>query len=143
MIQISLFINAGMTVVLGFGTAFSILLLYFVTAKRIKLFEKRKQEKLKHKFFVQNRGLLLQQLLASHEDTAQQMRNVGLHELEKATNWFDNALIIGRGGHGEVYKGILSDQRVKSVNILLDKNYMAEVSDFGASILVPTDELPN
>ncbi|XP_078151174.1 wall-associated receptor kinase 2-like [Carex rostrata] len=105
----------GMTIILGFVTAFSIILIYFVIAKRIKLFEKRKQEKLKHKFFVQNRGLLLQQLISSHEDTTQKTRDFRLHELEKATNNFDNALIIGRGGHGQVYKGILSDQHVVAI----------------------------
>ncbi|XP_078151175.1 wall-associated receptor kinase 5-like [Carex rostrata] len=105
----------GMTILLGFVTALSIILLYFVIAKRIKLFEKRKKEQLKQKFFVQNRGLLLQQLIASNEDSTQKMRDFRLHELEKATNNFDNALIIGRGGHGEVYKGILSDQRVVAI----------------------------
>ncbi|XP_078151170.1 wall-associated receptor kinase 2-like isoform X1 [Carex rostrata] len=105
----------GTTIMLGFVTAISIILVYFVIAKRIKLFEKRKQEKLKQKFFVQNRGLLLQQLIASNEETTQTMRNFRLDELEKATNRFDNGLIIGRGGHGEVYKGILSDQRVVAI----------------------------
>ncbi|KAF3325425.1 Wall-associated receptor kinase 5 [Carex littledalei] len=103
-------------IALGFAIGFSILLLYFATVKRIKLLEKRKEEKLKQKYFIQNRGLLLEQsLISSPEDTTQKMRILGLHELEKATNKFDTALIIGRGGHGEVYKGILSDQRVVAI----------------------------
>ncbi|KAF3325426.1 putative wall-associated receptor kinase-like 16 [Carex littledalei] len=103
-------------IMLGFAIGFGILLLYFLIVKRIKLLEKRKQKMLKRKFFVQNRGLLLEQsLISSPEDTTQKMRILGLHELEKATNKFDNALIIGRGGHGEVYKGILSDQRVVAI----------------------------
>ncbi|XP_078153047.1 wall-associated receptor kinase 17-like isoform X2 [Carex rostrata] len=105
----------GITITLGLSLAIVMLLSYFAIVKRVKLFEKRKQEKLKHKFFVQNRGLLLQQLIASHENATQNMRILRLHELEKATNGFDNALIIGRGGHGEVYKGILSDQRVVAI----------------------------
>ncbi|XP_078152941.1 wall-associated receptor kinase 3-like [Carex rostrata] len=105
----------GITITLGLILAIVMLLSYFAIVKRVKLFEKRKQEKLKHKFFVQNRGLLLQQLIASHEDATQNMRILRLHELEKATNGFDNALIIGRGGHGEVYKGILLDQRVVAI----------------------------
>jgi serine/threonine protein kinase len=106
---------AGMTVLIGFSISIIVLSLYIAIAKHIKVFEKRKQEKLKQNFFVQNRGLLLQQLITSHEDTTQKMRIFRLDELEIATNGFDHALILGRGGHGEVYKGILSDQRVVAI----------------------------
>ncbi|KAJ3709323.1 hypothetical protein LUZ61_013028 [Rhynchospora tenuis] len=105
----------GMVIGLGFGTGLCAFLLYFAIRKRIELFEKRKQQKLKEKFFNQNRGFLLQQQLASNEDATQRMRIFTLDELEKATNEFDNALILGQGGHGEVYKGILSDQRVVAI----------------------------
>ncbi|KAJ4757031.1 Wall-associated kinase family protein [Rhynchospora pubera] len=105
----------GLVIGLGFGTGLSAFILYFALMKRIELFEKRKQQKLKEKFFNQNRGFLLLQQLASNEDATQRMRIFTLDELEKATNGFNNALILGQGGHGEVYKGILSDQRVVAI----------------------------
>ncbi|KAJ4812359.1 Wall-associated kinase family protein [Rhynchospora pubera] len=105
----------GLIIGLGLGIGFSAFLLCFAIRKRIKLFEKRKNEKLKKKFFNQNRGFLLQQRMASDDDATQRMRIFSLDELERATNRFDKALILGQGGHGEVYKGILMDQRIVAI----------------------------
>jgi serine/threonine protein kinase len=63
---------------------------------------------LKQKFFKQNRGHLLEQLVSQKADIAERMI-IPLVELEKATNNFDKAREIGGGGHGTVYKGIMSD----------------------------------
>jgi hypothetical protein len=61
---------------------------------------------MREKFFNQNHGLLLQQLVSHNGDIGERM-TITLRDLEKATNNFDKARVIGGGGHGVVFKGII------------------------------------
>ncbi|CAL5013440.1 unnamed protein product [Urochloa decumbens] len=63
-------------------------------------------KKMKERFFKQNHGLLLQQLVSQKADIGERMI-ISLGELEKATYNFDRARVIGGGGHGVVFKGII------------------------------------
>ncbi|KAJ1685832.1 hypothetical protein LUZ63_017222 [Rhynchospora breviuscula] len=122
--------------IVGLSTGFCAFPSYFAVRKRIEMLEKRKQEKLKQKFFNQNKGFLLQQQIKNpDEDATQRMRIFTLDELEKATNKFDNSLILGQGGHGEVYKGILLDQRVVAIK-RSKKIDLAEIEQFINEVVI-------
>ncbi|VAH37794.1 unnamed protein product [Triticum turgidum subsp. durum] len=95
----------------GFGIVFSLLGISKISNK----FKQRRAKNLRRKFFKKNHGLLLQQLISSNQDIAERMRIFSLEELDQATNKFDHNRILGGGGHGIVYKGILSDQRIVAI----------------------------
>ena len=76
--------------------------------------KRHRKEMLKQKYFKQNRGQLLQQLVSQNADIAERMI-IPVDELAKATNNFDKARELGGGGHGTVYKGILSDLHVVAI----------------------------
>uniref|UniRef100_A0A0D9W3V0 Protein kinase domain-containing protein n=1 Tax=Leersia perrieri TaxID=77586 RepID=A0A0D9W3V0_9ORYZ len=116
-------------ITIGICVGFGILLL---TLTVIFLIRKRRndiQKQLRKKYFRKNQGLLLQQLIASDESATDSTKIFSLEELKEATNNFDPARLLGSGGHGMVYKGILSDQRVvaiKKPNIIREE----EISQF-------------
>ncbi|CAH9078551.1 unnamed protein product [Cuscuta europaea] len=71
---------------------------------------KRRLSKLREKFFHQNGGILLQQQIAGNGGSNDaRMKIFTLKDLEKATNNFDEKKILGQGGYGTVYKGVLYD----------------------------------
>ncbi|XP_037441832.1 wall-associated receptor kinase 3-like [Triticum dicoccoides] len=94
----------------------------------IRKLEHHRAEKLKRKFFNQNHGQLLQQLVSQRSDIGERMI-ITMKEIEKATNNFDQSRKLGGRGHGTVYKGILSDLHVvaiKKSNIMVQR----EIDEF-------------
>ncbi|PON50287.1 Wall-associated receptor kinase [Parasponia andersonii] len=112
-----LYIPLGVSTVLVVLLAMSLMLCWGI--------RKRKLIKLKEKFFEQNGGLMLQQRLSSEKGPFETTKIFTAEELEKATNNYHESRIIGEGGYGTVYKGILPNNKVVAI----------KKSKFGAQIV--------
>uniref|UniRef100_A0ACD5VAQ7 Uncharacterized protein n=1 Tax=Avena sativa TaxID=4498 RepID=A0ACD5VAQ7_AVESA len=105
---------SGISIIIGVASGAGLILLVLIAYYVSYKFKHQRAQILKRKYFEQNRGQLLQQLVSQRADIAEKMI-ITLEELEKATNNFDKAREIGGGGHGTVYKGILSDLHVVAI----------------------------
>ena len=81
----------------------------------LREYKRKKDAKLKKKNFKRNGGLLLEQLLSSNEDTVKKIKLFNSKEMEKATGDYHRRRIIGRGGQGIVYIGMLTDGKIVAV----------------------------
>jgi len=79
------------------------------------MLQKRRVLKLKEKFFQQNGGIILRHKLSTTRDSSQSTTIFNAEQLNKATNNFDENLIIGKGGFGTVFKGVLSNNQVVAI----------------------------
>ncbi|CAL4989051.1 unnamed protein product [Urochloa decumbens] len=106
--------RTGLIIGLSIASGPALLLLVLGTILVLRKIKQHKTKLLKQKYFKQNRGQLLQQLVSQHADIAERMI-IPVDELAKATNSFDRARELGGGGHGTVYKGILSNLQVVAI----------------------------
>ncbi|XP_038971943.1 putative wall-associated receptor kinase-like 16 isoform X2 [Phoenix dactylifera] len=97
------------------GSGFGLLVLAVLSSLLYLMIKKRRHIKLKEKFFKKNGGLLLQQQLSSLEGSAPVTRLFTTEELLAATDNYLESRILGQGGAGTVYKGILSDKTIVAI----------------------------
>ncbi|XP_031285974.1 putative wall-associated receptor kinase-like 11 isoform X1 [Pistacia vera] len=103
---------------IGLCSAFGTLSLS-MGARRLYEFVKRKAaNKLNQKNFKKNGGLLLQQRMSSNDGNIQKLKFFTENELEKATDSYNETRILGQGGQGTVYKGMLEEGRLIAVKRL-------------------------
>ncbi|XP_021892557.1 putative wall-associated receptor kinase-like 16 [Carica papaya] len=97
------------------GTSTGLLLLCFGASWLYWGFRHRRLIKMRENFFEQNGGILLKKELSNEEGKNGKTRIFSEEELKRATNNYHESRILGRGGQGTVYKGILRDNRVVAI----------------------------
>ncbi|QCE15701.1 transmembrane receptor protein kinase [Vigna unguiculata] len=97
------------------GVIGSILALLGGTLYAYCTLKKRKLNKLKEHFFQLNGGLLLQQQIGRYRGTNELTKIFTVEELKEATNNFNEEMVLGEGGQGTVYRGILPDNRTVAI----------------------------
>ncbi|KAL1353196.1 hypothetical protein HN51_017140 [Arachis hypogaea] len=105
--------NALPKFVIGGGAGF--IALFAVIFFLYWMYQKRKLSKLKEKFFKQNGGYILLQQISTRGESSQTVQLFTEDELKKATKNYDDKLIIGRGGYGTVFKGVLTNNRIVAI----------------------------
>ncbi|XP_058110517.1 wall-associated receptor kinase 2-like [Magnolia sinica] len=99
-------------VVLGVCIGVSLLLLLIGGSWWYWAWRKRRLIKQKEKFFQENGGFLLEE---KRQSFAEIFKIFTREELQTATNNYDKSQIVGQGGFGTVYKGILRNNKMVAV----------------------------
>ncbi|KAL2546074.1 Wall-associated receptor kinase-like 8 [Forsythia ovata] len=100
---------------IAIGAGLGALILFVVAWRSYKVIRRRIKANRKQKFFKHNGGLLLEQQLSSTQNGVERTKLFSSKELEQATDHFNVNRILGIGGQGTVYKGMLSDGRIVAV----------------------------
>ncbi|WZZ07365.1 hypothetical protein YC2023_093286 [Brassica napus] len=102
-------------IAIGVGSSFGSLIFVAGIYLAYRFIRKQRRLNQKKKFFKRNGGLLLEQQLTSTQGKVEYTKVFTSKELEKATENFSLNRILGQGGQGTVYKGMLVDGRIVAV----------------------------
>uniref|UniRef100_A0A0E0M2A6 Protein kinase domain-containing protein n=1 Tax=Oryza punctata TaxID=4537 RepID=A0A0E0M2A6_ORYPU len=115
------------------GASVGFVILVIMATCSYLIHERRKLQHIKQKYFKLHGGLLLFQEMNSNERKSFTIFSEA--ELQQATNKFDKNQILGHGGHGTVYKGLLKDSTEIAVKkcMTMDEQHKKE---FGKEMLI-------
>ncbi|KAK9673447.1 hypothetical protein RND81_12G168500 [Saponaria officinalis] len=102
-------------IALGLGISLGSILMLLIGWWLYWFIKRRKIIRQKIKNFERNGGLLLQQQMSSNETVAERVKLFTVDELDSATDHFNENRILGQGGQGVVYKGMLSEGRIVAI----------------------------
>ncbi|KAL3745291.1 hypothetical protein ACJRO7_014409 [Eucalyptus globulus] len=117
----------SMDIVLGVSISFLLVLLgvsWLYWGLRERKISRRRE-----KFFLENGGrLMLQKILSEREGSIESARIFTDEELKKAMDHYHESRILGQGGQGTVYRGILADNTVVAIKKakILDRSQVEE-----------------
>ncbi|XP_073106222.1 wall-associated receptor kinase 4-like [Elaeis guineensis] len=98
---------------LAVGFSVCIVAVFALISSMLMRYQNIKHKKEREKYFKQNGGLQLYEEMRSRQvDTVQIFTK---EDLARATNNFDSDRVIGHGGRGMVYKGVLEDKRIVAI----------------------------
>ncbi|KAK7356515.1 hypothetical protein VNO80_15788 [Phaseolus coccineus] len=128
--------NLGnLILIIGLSLSLSLLALVVGCLNIYPQFRERKLMKMRDSYFQKNGGLLLQTQIDLLNGSTERATIFTALELKKATNNYDDDRIIGKGGHGTVYKGILSNGRVVAIKKSMVSN-QTEIGQFINEVVV-------
>ncbi|CAH1436227.1 unnamed protein product [Lactuca virosa] len=111
--------------ILGGIISMVLLFLMAICYASCKIIKKTKAKRRKQRFFKRNGGMVLKQQQSTNVDKTILFTS---KELQKATDHFNENRILGRGGQGTVYKGMLTDGRIVAIkkSMVVDENQLVE-----------------
>ncbi|KAL7613634.1 hypothetical protein Lser_V15G06632 [Lactuca serriola] len=101
--------------ILSVSISIGLLFLTVTSYALYNIIKKAKMKRRKQRFFKRNGGLLLKQQQATDIGLVDKTILFTSDELDKATDNFNENRILGQGGQGTVYKGMLPDGRIVAI----------------------------